>query len=355
MPSTHLDKRMPEDTTSSVPSCVPNDPFCQTLYHRVQESLDPAILNHSLRVYIYASALSHIDLTSISQTRPTAGSEIYLPQTSDSKIDSSLLFAASMFHDMGTCAIHDHDQRFEVCGADAAVDYMQTQGMSDLLSQRQVWEAIALHTSPGIAERMGPLTRIVRMAVKADFGNELYRSLLDEGLLETTEALLRRGEIENVLGDCVAGQAERREGEERKAKAPALMQYFEQPILSTHSCFEGIYDPEKSDSKSDSADSVFDNSGYQGGYITGDLSIGDYKLPKLHGDSKVVQNSTVLDSMVANGLVKRRAYSLWLNIVKSDKGNIVFGGVDTEKLEGDLKWIPMTSQVPAYVALVGMS
>lgn len=36
-------------------------------------------------------------------------------------------------------------------------------------------------------------------------------------------------------------------------------------------------------------------------------------------------------------------------------GNIVFGGVDTEKLEGDLKWIPMTSQVPAYVALVGMS
>lgn len=222
MPSTHLDKRMPEDTTSSVPSCIPNDPFCQTLYHHVQKSLDPAILNHSLRVYIYASALSHIDLTSISQTRPTAGSEIYLPQTSDSKIDSSLLFVASMFHDMGTCAIHDHDQRFEVCGADAAVDYMQTQGMSDLLSQRQVWEAIALHTSPGIAERMGPLTRIVRMAVKADFGNELYRSLLDEGLLETTEALLRRGEIENVLGDCVAGQAERREGEERKAKAPAV-------------------------------------------------------------------------------------------------------------------------------------
>jgi len=222
MSSTHLDQQIPEHATPMVPSCVPKEKFCQTLYQHVQKSLDSDILDHSLRVYVYASALSHIDLTSIPQTQPTAGAEIYLPKAAQSKIDASLLFAASMFHDMGTCAIHDHDQRFEVCGADAAVEYMQTQGMPDESSQRKVWEAIALHTSPGIAERMGPLTRIVRMAVKADFGNELYRSLLDKGLLESTEALLPRGEIEKVLGDCVAGQAERREGEERKAKAPAV-------------------------------------------------------------------------------------------------------------------------------------
>lgn len=145
-----------------------------------------------------------------------------MPRTSDTDIEPSSLFAAAMFHDMGTCAAHDHDQRFEVCGADAAVDYMQTHGNFDQSSQRKVWEAIALHTSPGIAERMGPLTRTVRMAVKADFGNEIYRSLLDEGLLESTEVLLPRGKIEKVLGDCIAGQAERREGEERKAKAPAV-------------------------------------------------------------------------------------------------------------------------------------
>jgi hypothetical protein len=222
MSSTHLDQHIHEDTPTTVPPCVPKDTFCQTLFHHVQKLLDPDILNHSLRVYIYASALSHIDLTSIPQSQPTAGLEIYLPRASDPKTDSSLLFAASMFHDMGTCAAHDHDQRFEVCGADAAVDYMQTHGKSDQSSQRKVWEAIALHTSPGIAERMGPLTRTVRMAVKADFGNDLYRSLLQEGFVESTEALLPRGGIEKVLGDCVAGQAKRREGEERKAKAPAV-------------------------------------------------------------------------------------------------------------------------------------
>jgi hypothetical protein len=222
MPPPDFVQQIPEDAASVIPSFVPKNKFCQNLYHHVQESLNGDIFSHSLRVYIYASALNHIDLASISQTRPTAGSDIYLPHESDPEIDSSLLFAASMFHDMGTCDTHDHDQRFEVCGADAAVDYMQTHGMSDESSQRKVWEAIALHTSPGIAERMGPLTRTVRMAVKADFGNELYRSLLNDGLVESTERLLPRGEIEKILGDCVASQGERREGEGRKAKAPAV-------------------------------------------------------------------------------------------------------------------------------------
>lgn len=222
MPSTHPDQQRPEGTPSVVPSCVPKDAFCRTLYHYAEKCLDPEILNHSLRVYIYVSALNHIDLTSFPHNQPTAGFEIYLPRASDSKIDSSVLFVASMFHDMGACATHDHDQRFEVCGADAAVDYMQTHGMSDQSSQRKVWEAIALHTSPGIAERMGRLTRTLRMALNAEFGNQLYRNLLDEGFVESTETLLPRGEIEKVLSDCVAGQAERREGEERNAKAPAV-------------------------------------------------------------------------------------------------------------------------------------
>ena len=222
MPSTQVDQQLSKVTPTAIPPCVPKNTFCQSLHQHVREFLDPDILNHSLRVYIFASALIHIDHTTIRQTQPTAGSEIYVPHTAKSEIDTSLLFVASMFHDMGTYATHDHDQRFEVCGADAAVNYMQTQGMFDHSSQRRVWEAIALHTSPGIAERMGPLTRTVRMAVKADFGNELYRSLLDDGLVESTEALLPRGEIEKVLGDCVAGQAEKRKGEERKVKAPEV-------------------------------------------------------------------------------------------------------------------------------------
>jgi hypothetical protein len=219
MPST---QQVHDDIPTKISFCVPKDKFCQALYNHAEKIIDPDILNHSLRVYTFASAFNHLDLTSIPQLQPTAGPEIYSPQTSSSDVDSSLLFIASMFHDMGTCAAHDHDQRFEVCGADAAVDYMRMHGMSDPSGQREVWEAIALHTSPGIAERMGPLTKTLRMAVKADFGNELYRSLLADELVESTEAILPRGEVEKVLGDCIAGQAERRDGEEREAKAPAV-------------------------------------------------------------------------------------------------------------------------------------
>ena len=205
-----------------IPSCVPKDTFCQELYSYAKTNLDPIILDHSLRVFIYASVFSKTDLSSKSQFKPTAGPEIFLPATEHAEVDTSLVFIASMFHDMGASAAHDHDQRFEVCGADAAVAYMQSHGMTDVADQRKVWEAITLHTSPGIAERMGLLTRVLRMGPKTDFGHEPYRRLLDDGLLEATEAMLPRGEIEKVLGDSVAGQAERREGEAREMKAPAI-------------------------------------------------------------------------------------------------------------------------------------
>lgn len=205
-----------------VPSCVPKDTFCHDLYQFAKTNLDPVILDHSLRVFIYASAFSKVDFSSVSEFQPTAGPEIFLPPSQHADVDESLVFIASMFHDMGTSAIHDHEQRFEVCGADAAVNYMQSHGKTDSSDQRKVWEAIALHTSPGIAERMGLLTRVLRMGPKTDFGHEPYRRLLDDGLLEATEAMLPRGEIEKVLGDSVAEQAERREGEERTKKAPAV-------------------------------------------------------------------------------------------------------------------------------------
>ena len=67
---------------------------------------------------------------------------------------------------------------------------------------------------------MSLLTRVVRMGVKADFGSEVYRVLLGEGVVERTEGMFPRGEVEKVLGDCVAGQAERREGEERGGGTP---------------------------------------------------------------------------------------------------------------------------------------
>lgn len=221
IPTAEVDSQRSWRSPAAVPDYVPTDDFSQSVYQHALAQLDPTIFAHSLRVYIYAEAFSRMDLSSLRNFQPTAGPEIF--STSDEQtIDKSLLFVASMFHDAGTCAVHDHDQRFEVCGADAAVAFMESHGKTDRLAQRSVWEAIALHTSPGIAERMSLMTRVMRMGPKTDFGTEQYRILLGQEFIDATEALLPRGEIEKVLGDGVAVQAERREGEERNAKAPAV-------------------------------------------------------------------------------------------------------------------------------------
>lgn len=69
---------------------------------------------------------------------------------------------------------------------------------------------------------MSPLTRLIRMGPKTDFGHEQYRRLLGEELLNAAEAGFPRANPEKVLGDAVSGQAERRAGEERDSKAPAV-------------------------------------------------------------------------------------------------------------------------------------
>lgn len=207
-------------TSLNTPGCVPNDDISQAAYSYAKKHLDPVLFNHSMRVYLYASAFSKKDLSSLTQFQPTAGPELFA--TESLPINERSIFVASMFHDMGTCAIHDHAQRFEACGADAAVDFMHSHGVSDKAVLREIWMAIALHTSPGLAERMSPLTRVLRMGPKTDFGHEQYRCLLGDEYLKAAEADFPRGNPEKVLGDAVSGQAERRDGEGRDAKAPAV-------------------------------------------------------------------------------------------------------------------------------------
>jgi hypothetical protein len=80
-----------------------------------------------------------------------------------------LLFAATVLHDIGLGADVTSQDRFEVAGADRAAGFLRAHG----LGEREidvVWEAIALHTSPGIAERRGTVARLTRAGIGIDFG-----------------------------------------------------------------------------------------------------------------------------------------------------------------------------------------
>ncbi|POX63496.1 metal-dependent phosphohydrolase [Streptomyces sp. Ru62] len=168
-------------------------------YAHVRSVLQPAIVNHSVRVWLLADHLG--------RQHGLEGRE------------REALAVACLFHDAGTADAYDGPQRFEVEGADAAGDFLSEHDWPASLVQK-VWEAIALHTSPGIAERMGTLPRLLRLGVLADFGATDLVGADDDGQLSASLARFPRMDIEVVLGDAVVDQALRCPGKAPKSSWP---------------------------------------------------------------------------------------------------------------------------------------
>ena len=99
------------------------------------------------------------------------------------KYDREVVYLASVMHDLGLTEEFCADNRFEVDGADAARKMLTTSGYADAKAQ-QVWEAIALHSALGVAERLTPETCLVCLGAHVDvFGmniEEISPALIDE-------------------------------------------------------------------------------------------------------------------------------------------------------------------------------
>jgi len=137
-----------------------------------------AIAHHSARTLRYALAIAELE--------------------NERDVEPDLLFHACLLHDIGASSLPTGTQRFEVEGADIAADTVVGHGYTQAQTEK-VWQAVALHTSPHIAERMGSLTRLVRLGVRADFGD----NLIDAELRRQTEADLPRLDVERVLSRVV--------------------------------------------------------------------------------------------------------------------------------------------------------
>jgi HD superfamily phosphohydrolase YqeK len=154
----------------------------------MRRALHPSVFNHTMRVLHLARHLP--------APRPAP--------------DQEALAVAVLFHDSGTIEENNGEQRFEVEGADAAARFLERW---DWTPERikPVWEAIALHTSPGIAERFGPLARVVRTAVLIDLGRT-EMPVAPTPALDAQLARYPRLDIDRVLSDLVVAQALERSG-----------------------------------------------------------------------------------------------------------------------------------------------
>lgn len=106
------------------------------------------------------------------------------------RYDEELFFLAAILHDLGLTTEFRSAERFEVSGADAAAAFLADQGVAP--DRREiVWDAIALHTSIGIASRKRPEVALVHIGAGIDVLGIGLDSLPPMLVAETVEMLPR--------------------------------------------------------------------------------------------------------------------------------------------------------------------
>jgi hypothetical protein len=134
-------------STVQSPVAVPDSKLARDATELIR-SVEPDLLyHHSLRVYSFGALQG---------------------ERRGLSFDPELLYIGAMFHDIGLVEGHRsaHD-RFEVDGANAAREFLREHGVTgDAL--RVVWDAIALHTTPGIPEHKEPEVALVTAGVELD-------------------------------------------------------------------------------------------------------------------------------------------------------------------------------------------
>jgi hypothetical protein len=169
---------------------LPDGALALATVELVTHSLTPSLLHHSVRSFLFARLAA--------RHRTAEPGRDY---------DPDLLFLACVLHDIGLSDKGNGMQRFEVDGADLAAGFLTDHGVpaSDV---DLVWEAIALHTSAGIAERRSTLCDLTRSGIGMDFGNDV--SFVQDGEAAAIHRAYPRLSMVRSLVDAIVGQADGR-------------------------------------------------------------------------------------------------------------------------------------------------
>ena len=159
---------------------LPTSPVATAALEIARTNEDPSLVNHSLRSYWHARRIAEREGVM-------------------ARLSGDLLFAATVMHELGAGAMAPGRERFEIEGADLAAKALLELGV-DESDAEQVWDAIALHTSGGLAERRGLLPRVVRAGILSDFSRAADEA---RDYQDALHARWPRRNIEKVLADSI--------------------------------------------------------------------------------------------------------------------------------------------------------
>ena len=121
---------LPKSSPQKVAAGVPDSQLTRETTGLLREYSTPVLINHSHRVFFWANEFGR--------------------QTGQS-YDAELLFICAAFHDLGLLkTFRSADDRFEVDSANAVRQFLDHHGVPHTRIQT-AWDAISLHTTPGIA------------------------------------------------------------------------------------------------------------------------------------------------------------------------------------------------------------
>jgi len=167
---------------------LPAGPLAGAALSLVQRTESTPVADHSIRSFFFARLLASQD-----------GS------VGDAAYDENLLFAACIMHDLGLGTSAPGKERFEVEGADLAAGLLRQHGVAAADVDR-VWEAIALHSSIGIAGRRGLLTSLTHKGVFTDAGRFAD---LPEGLRQQVFVAYPQPAGDSSIRDAIVAHAKR--------------------------------------------------------------------------------------------------------------------------------------------------
>lgn len=142
----------------------PDTPICVAALELARDTAPRFLFNHVMRTHAFGRAAGALQ---------------------GAAYDEEMFFLGAVLHDLGLVERFVRDDRFEIDGADAAADFLSRRGYPDR-KIAIIWDAIALHTTPGVPQRKQPEIALVQLGAGIDIG-AIPRSLITP---ETVEIIL---------------------------------------------------------------------------------------------------------------------------------------------------------------------
>jgi hypothetical protein len=169
--------------------CIPDSKMARELRQLVRDTETDLLFNHSTRVYFFGAL---------------TGKRRRL------KFDQELLYVGAMFHDMGLTEKYEASQnRFEVDSANAARDFLRSYGIPEK-EVETVWDAISLHTTPGIPEHKRAEVALLTSGVEMDVMGLAYEQFTEAQRNAVLAAYPRGNSFKNdIIGAFYHGMKHR--------------------------------------------------------------------------------------------------------------------------------------------------